>query len=413
MQSLVSFFLDKIVFECSFHIFKIKLYLFLIATVLQSSYEDFLEESGFPLTNEPVWFLGKQYIVPAEKTILEEDVLTRFWFTYRKGFTAIGGTGPTTDQGWGCMLRCGQMMVAHSLVCRHLDRDWKWCHKKTTSKHMQMQARYKYQQQIYTKILKLFLDERDSYYSVQQITSMGASEGKNVGEWFGPNTIAHVLKKVCCYDIWSNIVIHVSMDNTVVISDIVEQCKVGFSDRTPENTDSDYNRSSWRPLLLIIPLRLGVSEINIAYYDQLKACLRLKQSAGVLGGRPNHAFWIVGYTENYFFYFDPHTTQQAVKSSQPASSLHETYHLKYPSSHIHIKDLDPSIATGFFCQTEEDFTNLCSNFRENIIKTSISPMFELLQTRPAHFTEYEPNVQEGKSVEDFEQLKYEEDFEIL
>ena len=24
--------------------------------------------------------------------------------------------------------------------------------------------------------------------------SMGATEGKSVGEWFGPNTIAHVLK---------------------------------------------------------------------------------------------------------------------------------------------------------------------------------------------------------------------------
>jgi len=33
-----------------------------------------------------------------------------------------GGSGYTTDLGWGCMLRCGQMMMAQALVNRHLTR---------------------------------------------------------------------------------------------------------------------------------------------------------------------------------------------------------------------------------------------------------------------------------------------------
>lgn len=59
-------------------------------------------------------------------------------------------------------------------------RDWRW--KQDTK------------DSIYLRILHMFEDRRAAPFSIHQIALMGASEGKEVGQWFGPNTVAQVLK---------------------------------------------------------------------------------------------------------------------------------------------------------------------------------------------------------------------------
>ncbi|NWJ10317.1 ATG4B protease, partial [Crypturellus undulatus] len=168
---------------------------------LRFEYED------FPETKEPVWILGRKYSVFTEKEEILSDVTSRLWFTYRKNFPAIGGTGPTSDTGWGCMLRCGQMIFAQALVCRHLGREWRW-------------IKGKRQADNYFNVLNAFIDKKDSYYSIHQIAQMGVGEGKSIGQWYGPNTVAQVLKKLATFDTWSSLAVHIAMDNTVVMEEI-------------------------------------------------------------------------------------------------------------------------------------------------------------------------------------------------
>ena len=50
---------------------------------------------------------------------------------------------------------------------------------------------------VYKNILRMFEDKETSTYSIHQLAQTGVGEGKEIGQWFGPNTVAQVLKYGC------------------------------------------------------------------------------------------------------------------------------------------------------------------------------------------------------------------------
>ncbi|XP_054282504.1 cysteine protease ATG4B-like [Macrosteles quadrilineatus] len=328
------------------------------------------DPEDIPRTKEPVWILGKQYNAINDLEEIRRDIHSRLWFSYRKGFVQIGDSGLTSDKGWGCMLRCGQMLIGQALLFLHLGRDWRWS----------PQCR----DRAYLRILRMFEDRRTAPYSIHQIALMGASEGKSVGEWFGPNTVAQVLRKLSAYDEWSSVAFHVAMDNTVVINDVRQLC-------TSETQRSDVRRRarSWKPLVLVVPLRLGITDINPVYVQAIKATFTFKQSLGVIGGKPNHALYFIGCVGNDVIFLDPHTTQSIGvvngKEHQHEWKMDSSYHCNQ-ASRLHILQMDPSVAVSFFCRTEAEFDSLCELIRKHMVTPDGQALIELSEEKQEHWT---------------------------
>ncbi|XP_071036549.1 cysteine protease ATG4B isoform X2 [Parasteatoda tepidariorum] len=318
-----------------------------------------LDYVEFKRVTEPIWLLGKKYNIQTGDDFekLNKDMQSLLWFTYRKQFLPIGESNLTSDSGWGCMHRCGQMIMAQAMTRRHLGREWNW--KPGCSN------------EAYQRILQKFDDKIESQYSIHKIALKGQTLEKRVGQWFGPNTVVQVLRRLIEEDVENDISIHVAMDNMVIKSEIRKLFRV-------EKRCSSSQESESSAVLLTIPLRLGLSEITPVYFEKLKAVFTLNQTLGIIGGRTNHASYFIGYAGSELIYLDPHTTQ-LYKNSGPMDD--SSYHCRHPSR-MSFSQLDPSIAVCFYLENEEDFNQWCTEAQQALLEPERDAIFEILEEKP-------------------------------
>ncbi|XP_074603343.1 autophagy-related 4b [Brevipalpus obovatus] len=183
-------------------------------------------------TEIPIWLLGESYHTKpgssydAAKSnqILEafkEDFSSRVWLTYRRDFERLPGSLLTSDRGWGCMLRTGQMMLAQAFLNHYLGRDWRWNRTQSDKSGM-----------IHRMIIMWFLDSPNathSPFSIHTLVRWASILGKKPGDWFGPSSVALLLREALneaapSYPILNNICIYVAHDCTIFIQDVIDLC---------------------------------------------------------------------------------------------------------------------------------------------------------------------------------------------
>nr|CAD7441372.1 unnamed protein product [Timema bartmani] len=339
--------------------------------------------------DSPVWLLGKCYHRKLSTVLndstssveageeanginsFKSDFSSKFWLTYRREFPILNGSNFTSDCGWGCMLRSGQMLLAQALACHYLGRDWRWNEDQlpNSSKLFKEDCSHR-------KIIKWFGDNPspNSPLSIHMLVSLGEASGKRPGDWYGPGAVAHLLREAVNFAAQDNnefqhFSVYVAQDCAVYIQDVLDQCHDSWN-------------TSWKALILLVPVRLGIEKMNSIYGSCLTALLTMECCIGIIGGRPKHALYFVGFQDEKLIHLDPHYCQEVVDVWQPNFPLN-SFHCKSPRK-MNLSKIDPSCCIGFYCRTQDDFYSFVRTAQSFLVPPSQKaqyPMFVFSEGR--------------------------------
>lgn len=172
----------------------------------------------------PVKLYNKSYF-PYQKATFTNEFEKIMWFTYRnnfkplmsrKNFLGIEGIDPkkeninknilTSDNGWGCMIRVAQMLLARA-ICQHLHSlkspiivDYFDETREQMQSICDLKSEIEKENKFKRSVIKLFLDnlnDGDAPFSIQNFVEHGYKRYKKVpGDWYGANSAAIILENL-------------------------------------------------------------------------------------------------------------------------------------------------------------------------------------------------------------------------
>lgn len=336
------------------------------------------------------WILGRRYypeLSKQEDDKFRQDVYSRIYFSYRFDFIPIPGSSMTTDSGWGCMHRSGQMLLAQWLSLMYLGRDWA-IDPATISGSTLHPKKSVPKWKVYSKLLGHFTEGRIGQtdtvslplFSIQRIAMTGTSFHKDIGQWFGPSTLSLIFKALIqpTSSLFQNV--------QVVVPPI---------DGGQPSLSLQRLVSFQAPVLLFIPLRLGVRTIHPVYIDALKLALQSPYCLGIAGGKSNSSFYCIGYQQDHLICLDPHRLQLSFTDPlHEFASCHTLDSLKVP-----ISDADPSLMIGFFLPDVE----ACHAFYQH--HQSLQPTGCIYHI---HSNDPSPSIQSTRDINSLDDLAVDE-----
>ncbi|XP_034563115.1 cysteine protease ATG4C [Notolabrus celidotus] len=373
--------------------------------------------------NSPVFLLGKCYHFkvededgltdPCYETSEEDFILgnvedfrkdftSRLWLTYREEFPPLPGSTLTSDCGWGCMLRAGQMMLAQALMLHFMGRDWTWSEAlalqpldtetrtttaakrlvaslesslqgphRSSSKRSQSvnqaqapgsaeEADAHLKDMYHSTLVSWFGDSPSAQLGIHRLVRLGLTMGKQAGDWYGPAVVAHIVKKAVEEAMdpgLAGITAYVSQDCTVYSADVIDSHRAprdGQASTSPQNNQPV--PSSSRAVIILVPVRLGGEKTNPDYFNFTKSILSLEYCIGIIGGKPKQACYFVGFQDDSLIYMDPHYCQSFVDVSTSDFPL-QSYHCPSPKK-MPFSKMDPSCTIGFYSRSVQDFEKI-------------------------------------------------------
>ncbi|XP_056099436.1 cysteine protease atg4da [Rhinichthys klamathensis goyatoka] len=328
--------------------------------------------------SRPVCLLGQCYQLSysGERECFRRAFSSLLWMTYRRGFPPLDGSALGSDAGWGCMLRSAQMLLAQGLILHIMPAGWTWpaTHHQTKDDLQVLDSLTQagslrdsgkprrlslgtaldgesQEESAHRRLVCWFGDHPPAPFGLHRLVELGRASGKRAGDWYGPAIAAHILQKAVSASELSDLAVYVAQDCTVYIGDMLTLCGTSRVDQSA--------RSGWKSLVLLVPVRLGSDVLNPTYIQCVKRLLELRCCVGIIGGKPKHSLFFVGFQDDQLIYLDPHYCQAAVDVKQDNFPL-ESFHCKSVRK-MSFSRMDPSCTVGFYARSRDDLLTLCSD----------------------------------------------------
>jgi cysteine protease ATG4 len=108
------------------------------------------------------------------------------------------------------------------------------------------------------------------------------------------------------------------------------------------------------PVLVLVPVMLGPRMLDQTYLPFVKICLSIPMlSLGIVGGQQGKAFFLIGYRDDTFLFFDPHVTYDAVARGDDQQRLHEP-----KLKEMKATELNSSMLVAFLIGSQKDLEEI-------------------------------------------------------
>ena len=323
----------------------------------------------------------------------EDKVAYRFGkillITYGKNFPKITNQKKkktfTSDNGWGCMLRCGQMILSRGIyrILKSKKMDTKSALYYTFSLFFNHPIKevnlHKYFHGMINKFNSLTKEgEGESNnkkikeffppFSIKTICEFVElfENGMSAGEWFSDVIMTHIFKNISeYYELFNDPELKVKVMNfqsCIEIQDILNECFV--VKQHFEKGNNNYIKLKQKLYyfdkmgIIFVNVRIGLDTIPKEYYEGIKELFNLKECIGIIGGKTRNAFYFIGYNDNdnSLLYLDPHVTKEDDKNLNINNIL--SNHILKQVHLLKMSKMSTGFTIGFCFRTYEEFLHL-------------------------------------------------------
>lgn len=251
-----------------------------------------------PDVSKPIRLLNKEFKISSKEGYVYfiSAFKKLIWITYRRNFFPLLKDGTcSSDNGWGCTVRVGQMALANALI-----------------RYFSNNKQQDIPRPLYERAITDFWDNgngKDYPFSIQNFYAVGKKYGAKPGDWLGQTIVAVVLQELEAMYSPYKMPILTFVDGAIYRNkfcsvDPTEAAKDGFESMEHGEYD-EYVPGH----LVFVTSSLGMKAPELNHLQALQRLFDFPELVGIMAGRTNEALFFVGYQDDDFLFLDPHFVQ--------------------------------------------------------------------------------------------------------